>query len=122
LEGLVLVLKLSVTVNLGSEGMVTELPKGLVHAIMPHIVSIEKPKDIGGDERGRNVDVNDGRSVNLAVVCGPIKRQSPFYKRVRGVKVGTDVMRRRFTAVLVSDTEWDEGGASIVLEAGRDWG
>jgi hypothetical protein len=31
-------------------------------------------------------------------------------------------MRQRFTAVLVSDTERDEGGASIVLEAGRDWG
>jgi hypothetical protein len=60
--------------------------------------------------------VNGGR-VNLAVVSGPIKGQTPFYVGVRGVKVSADIARRRFTAVLVADTEWDEGRASVMLEA-----
>jgi hypothetical protein len=121
LEGLVLALKASVTVNFGAEGTITELPDGLVHPIIPHIVGVEKPKDVGCDERRRDVDVYYGRSMNLAVISGPVERQPPFYKRVRGVEVGADVTCRRFTAVLVSDTEWDEGRASIVFEAGRDW-
>jgi hypothetical protein len=47
--------------------------------------------------------------MDFAVIGGSVKRQPPFYKRVRGVEVGADVTRRRFTAVLISDTEWDEG-------------
>jgi hypothetical protein len=60
--------------------------------------------------------------MDFAVICGPVKGQSPFYKRVRGVDVGSDVTRRRFTAMLISDTEWDIGRTSIVFEASRDWG
>jgi hypothetical protein len=59
--------------------------------------------------------------MDLAVICGAVKGESPFYKRVRGVEVGVDVTRRRFTAVFVLDMEWDIGRASIVLEACRDW-
>jgi hypothetical protein len=66
-------LKLLVLVDLHLEGTITELPEGLVYEIMPHIVSVKKPKYIGGNKRGRDVDVNDGRSVDLAVVCGPVK-------------------------------------------------
>jgi hypothetical protein len=61
----------------------------------------------------------DSRSVDLAVVGGPIERQTPFYKGVWGVKVSADVTRRRFTAVFVADAEWDEGRASVMLEARR---
>jgi hypothetical protein len=60
--------------------------------------------------------------MDFAVIGGSVKRQPPFYKRVRGVEVGTDVTCRRFTAVLISDMEWDEGRALIVFEAGGDWG
>jgi hypothetical protein len=60
--------------------------------------------------------------MDFAVIGGPVKGQSPFYKRVRGVDVGSDVTRRRFATVFVSDTEWDIGRTSIVFEAGRDWG
>jgi hypothetical protein len=60
--------------------------------------------------------------MNLAVVRGPIEGESSFYKRVRGVEVGVDVTRRRFTAMLVPDPEWSEGRASIVFETRRDWG
>jgi hypothetical protein len=56
------------------------------------------------------------------VISRPVERQPPFYKRVRGVEVGADVTRRRFTAVFVSDAEGDESQASIVFEAGWDWG
>jgi hypothetical protein len=105
-----------------TEGMITEIPDGLVHAIMPHVVSVEEPKNFGGNERAGYVEVNYGHSMDLAVVGGSVKRQPSFYKRVRGVEVGADVMCRRFTAVLVSDTEWDESRASIVFKAGRDWG
>jgi hypothetical protein len=105
LEGLALALKASVTVNLGVERTITKLPDGLIDVIVTHVVSIEEAKNVGGDERGRYVDVNYGRRVNLTVVCGPVDRQPPFYKRVRGVEVGADVMRRRFTTVLISDAE-----------------
>jgi hypothetical protein len=70
LEGLVLVLKASVTVNFSAEGTITELPDGLVHAIIPHVVSIKEPKNIGGDERGRYVNVNHRHGMDFAVVGG----------------------------------------------------
>jgi hypothetical protein len=84
---------------------------------VPHIVSVEKLKYIGSNGRGRDIDVDDGCGMDLAVVGGPVKRQSPLYKWVRGVKVGADVTRRRFTAMLVSDVERDVRGASVVLKA-----
>jgi hypothetical protein len=59
----------------------------------------------------------NGRSVNLAVVCGPVEGQTPFYKGVWGVEVSADVTRRHFTAVFVADTEGNEGRASVMLEA-----
>jgi hypothetical protein len=122
LEGLALALKASVTVNFGVEGTVTELPDGLVYAIVPHIVSVKEAENVGGDERGRYVDVNHGCGMDLTVVSGTVERQPPFYKWVRGIKVGADVTRRRFTAVFISDTEWNEGRTSVVFEAGRNWG
>jgi hypothetical protein len=61
----------------------------------------------------------NGSSVDLAVISGPIERQTPFYKGVWGVEVSADVTRRRFTAVLVADAEWNEGRASVMLEARR---
>jgi hypothetical protein len=121
LEGLTLALKSPVPIDLRSERAITDLPKGLVYAVMSHIVSVQKSKYVGSNERGRDVDVGDDGGMDLAVICGAVKGESPFYKRVRGVEVGVDVTRRRFTAVFVLDMEWDIGRASIVLEACRDW-
>jgi hypothetical protein len=63
----------------------------------------------------------DGGCMDLAMVSGPVEGQTPFYKGVWGIEVSVDIMRRRFTAVLVTDAERDEGGASVVLEARRCW-
>jgi hypothetical protein len=60
--------------------------------------------------------------MNLAVVRRPVEGKLPFYKRVRGIEMGADVTRRRFTTMLVPDPERYEGRASIVFEARRDWG
>jgi hypothetical protein len=109
-------------VNFRTKGTVTELPDGLIDTVKIHVVSIEKLEDVGGDERRGHVNVYYGRGMNFTVISGPVDRQPPFYKRVRGVDVGADVTRRRFAAVLVAYTEGDEGQASIVFEAGWDWG
>jgi hypothetical protein len=69
---------------------------------MPHIVSVKKPKYVGRDGRGRNVNIDDRRSMNFAVVSGAIKGETPLYKGVRSVEVGPDVTRRRFTAGIVT--------------------
>jgi hypothetical protein len=121
LERLTLLFKPPVSVDFRLERAITELPEGLVYSVKAHVVGVEESKDVSGDERGRDVDVNDRHGMNLAVICRPVKGESPFYKRVRGVEVGADVTRRRFTAMLVPDVEWNEGRASIVLETGRDW-
>jgi hypothetical protein len=63
----------------------------------------------------------NGGGVNFTVIGGPVKGQMPFYKGVWGVKVSADITRRRFTAMLVADTEWDECRASVMFEAGGDW-
>jgi hypothetical protein len=114
--------ELPISVNLRSEQAVTELPKGLVDSVETHVVRVEKSEDISSNGRGRDVDINDRRGMNFAMICGPVNRESPFYKRVRGVEVGADVTRRHFTTVLVPDAEWYEGRASIVFETCRDWG
>jgi hypothetical protein len=121
LKGLALALKASVTVNLGPEGAITDLPDGFVYTVIPHVVTIKESEDVSGDERGSDVDVDHGCCVDLAVIGRPVERQPPFYKRVRGLEMGADVTRRRFAAVLVADTEWNESRASIVFEAGGDW-
>jgi hypothetical protein len=105
LERLTLSFESPITVDLRSEQAVTKLPEGFVDLINTHVVSVKESKDVSGNERGGNVDINDSRSVDLAMIRGPVKGEPPFYKRVRGVEVGADVTRRRFTAVLVPDAE-----------------
>jgi hypothetical protein len=82
---------------------------------------MQKPKGIGGNGRGRNVHVMDGGGVNLAMIGRTIKGQPTLYVRVGGVEVSSDITRRRLAAVVL-DTEWDESRASIMFEAGGDWG
>jgi hypothetical protein len=40
---------------------------------MPHIVSVKKPKDVGGDGRGWNVNVDDDRGMDLTVIGGTVE-------------------------------------------------
>jgi hypothetical protein len=73
LERLMFTLESPVPIDLRSERAVADFPEGFVYAIIPHVVSVKKPKYIGGNGRGRDVDVNDGRGMDFAVVCGPIE-------------------------------------------------
>jgi hypothetical protein len=68
-----LTLELPVSIDLCFKRTITDLPEGLVYAIVPHVVSVKKPKYIGGNGRGRDVDVDDGRGVDFTVVCGPVE-------------------------------------------------
>jgi hypothetical protein len=80
-------LKPLVPIDFGSKRPIANLTDGLVHIVVPHIISVKKLKYVGGDGRGRNVDVDDGRGMNLAVIGGAVKGQTPFYKWVRGVEM-----------------------------------
>jgi hypothetical protein len=73
LEGPSLTLQLSVAVDFGSKGPITYLTDSLVDIVVPHVVSIEKPKYIGGNGRRGNVDVYDRRGMNLAVIGGAVE-------------------------------------------------
>jgi hypothetical protein len=73
LEGLTLTLESPVSVDLHSEGTIADLSDGLVYAIISHVVSVKKPKYVGGNRRRGNVNVDDGRSVDFAVVCRSVK-------------------------------------------------
>jgi hypothetical protein len=74
LERLVLPLKSSVMVDFRYEGAVTNLSKSLIYLLVPHIVSIQEPKNIGSDGGRGNIDIDDGSSVYLAVICRPVER------------------------------------------------
>jgi hypothetical protein len=63
----------------------------------------------------------DGSGVDLAVVSGPVKGQTPFYKGVWGIEVSADITCRCFTTVLVVGMEWDECRASVMFKAGGYW-
>jgi hypothetical protein len=88
---------------------------------MSHVVGVEKSENVSRNEGRGYVHIDYGGGMNLTMIGGAVKRQPPFYKRVRGVKMGPDVTRRRFTAMLIADAEGDIGRASIVFEAGGDW-
>jgi hypothetical protein len=120
LERLALALELSVAVNFRYQGSVTNLAERLIHMVMPHVVSMEKPKDVGCDKGRGNVHVVYGGCVDLTMVSGAIKGQPPFYERIGRVEMGPDVTCRYFTAVLL-DTEGDVSGAVVMLKARRCW-
>jgi hypothetical protein len=61
-------------VNLGNQRAVTEFAQRLIHMIMPHVVSLEKLKQFGGNGRWGYVNIVDGSSVNLTVIRGAVKR------------------------------------------------
>jgi hypothetical protein len=87
---------------------------------MPHVVSLQKLKNVGGNGRWGDVNITDGRRMNLAVVSGALKRKPALYEGIGGIEVSLDVMRRCFMAVLL-DAERDECGASIMFEARWCW-
>jgi hypothetical protein len=108
-----LTLQPPISVDFGPKRPITNLTDGFVYVVMPHIVGVEKPEYVGGDGRGRNVDVNDRRSVNFAVVSGAVNGETPLYKGVRSIEVGPDVMHRHFTAGVSSDMEGNEGRPAL---------
>jgi hypothetical protein len=72
LEGLTLVFESAVTGDLSDQRSIPDLTERLIYAVMPHIVSVEKPKNVGSDGRRGNVHVMNGLGVDLAVVSGAI--------------------------------------------------
>jgi hypothetical protein len=74
LEGFSFALQASVTVNFRTEGTITDLSDGFVHAIVPHVVCVKKSEYISGDHGGSDVDVDHRRCVDLAVISGPVER------------------------------------------------
>jgi hypothetical protein len=94
LEGSSLTLKPPVSIDFGPEGPIANLTYSLVHIVVSHVVSVKKPKYVVSDRRGRNVDVDYGCGVNLAVVGGAVKGETSLYKGVRSVKVCPDITRR----------------------------
>jgi hypothetical protein len=121
LKGPSLTLKPPIPIDFGPEGPISDLTDGLVYVVVPHIVSIEKPKYVGGDGRRRDVDVYYGRGMDLAVISGAVNGETPLYKGVRSVEVGPDVTCRRFTAGVSSDAERDECWPPVMLEARGCW-
>jgi hypothetical protein len=119
LERLALTLQPSIPIDLGPERPIADLSDGFIDVIVPHVVSIKKSEELSGDERGRHVNVDDGRGVNLAMIGGAVNRKTPLYKGVRSVEMGPDVTRRRFTAGVSSDAEGDERRPSVMLKARR---
>jgi hypothetical protein len=118
LERLALVLKPMVAVNFCYQGSVANLTECLIHMVMSHVVSMEKPKDVGCDEGRGNVHVVYGGCVDFAVISGAVKGQPPFYERIGCVEMGPDVTCGYFSAVLL-DMEGDVSGATVMLKARR---
>jgi hypothetical protein len=80
LEGFAFALQASVTVNFRTEGTITDLPDGFVHAIMPHVVGVEESEYVRSDNGGRYVDIDYGCCMDLAVVSGSVKDNRPSTK------------------------------------------
>jgi hypothetical protein len=72
LECLTLTLKSAVSVDFGDQRSITNLTECLVHVVVPHIVGLQKLKNIGGNNGGRHINVVYGGSVNLTVICGTL--------------------------------------------------
>jgi hypothetical protein len=50
----------AVTGDLGDQRPIPDLTERLIYAVMPHIVSVEKPKNVGSDGRRGNVYIVNG--------------------------------------------------------------
>jgi hypothetical protein len=72
LEGLPLTLESTIVADLCDQRSIPNLTERLVHAVMPHIVSMKEPKNVGCDGRRGNVHIMNGLSVDLAMVSRAI--------------------------------------------------
>jgi hypothetical protein len=72
LEGLTLALESAVMADLSDQRSISEFTEGLIYTVMSHVVSMEKPKDVGCDGRRGNVHVVNGLRVDLAMVSGAV--------------------------------------------------
>jgi hypothetical protein len=65
-------LESAIMADLSDQRSIPDLTERLIYAVMPHIVSVEKPKNVGCNGRRGNVHVMNGLGVNLAMVSGAI--------------------------------------------------
>jgi hypothetical protein len=68
LEPFVLALKSTVAVDFHYQRPVAELTECFIHVVVPHVVSVKKPKYVGCNGGRGNVYIMDGSCVDLAVV------------------------------------------------------
>jgi hypothetical protein len=73
LKGLTLPLEPSIPGDLCYQRTIANLTERLIHAVMPHIVSVKEPKNVGGNRRRGNINIMNGGGVNLTVICGTIE-------------------------------------------------
>jgi hypothetical protein len=68
LERLTLSFKPPIAIDFCLKGTVTKFPEGFVDTIVPHVVSVKKPQDVGSDRRWGNVHiVADDSSLRQAI-------------------------------------------------------
>jgi hypothetical protein len=67
-----LTLESAVAADLSDQRSIPDLTERLIYTVMPHIVSVEKPKNIGCDGRRGNVHVMNGLGVDFAVISGAV--------------------------------------------------
>jgi hypothetical protein len=72
LKRLTLALESAVAADLSDQRSISKLTECLVHAVMPHVVSMEKPKNVSCDGRRGNVHVMNGLCVEFAMVGGAV--------------------------------------------------
>jgi hypothetical protein len=70
LEPLALALKSTITVDFHYQQLIAELTKHFIHTVMPHVVSMKKPKYVGCNRGRGNVHIVDRGCMDLAVVSG----------------------------------------------------
>jgi hypothetical protein len=61
-----------IVIDFCMKGVVTNLPKGFVYTIVPHVVSVEESQYFSSDVRGRDVYVMDSGGMYLTMVSRPI--------------------------------------------------
>jgi hypothetical protein len=67
-----LTLESAVTADLSDQRSISEFTKCLIDVVMPHVISMEKPKNVGCDGRRGNVHVVNGLRMDLAMVSGAV--------------------------------------------------
>jgi hypothetical protein len=67
-----LALKSAVTADFSDQRSVPDLTECLIDAVMPHVVSMKKLKNVGCDGRKGNIHIMHGLCMDFAMIGGAI--------------------------------------------------